>query len=105
MRKPSAIIPKQVFERDERTHALERMQYALCNAAGKPVSLHGDFDQALGSYAQRRKGIILDENSREAYFAVMLRKHWSIRKCYAWVRIDADQISKLPSTKSDKRKI
>lgn len=90
---------KDLSDRDTRTHAIRRMQYALCNPDGVPISLHTEFDGALGSYAKSRRGILLDENSRRNYFDLMLRKRYSIRKCFAWVRVEKTSIVKLPPEK------
>jgi hypothetical protein len=88
---------------DSRTHAIRALQYVLCDPSGKPLSLHAQFDGALCAFVKSRKWIILDEADREAYFAVMVGRNYSIRKCYAWVRVDQEAITKLPPEKKPRR--
>lgn len=87
--------------RDGKTHAIKKLTYALINPKGEPISLHTDLDQVVGYYAATRRpaDIILDEASRQRIFAALIRNRYTIRKCYAWVRIGTEAITKLPPGK------
>jgi hypothetical protein len=83
----------------DRTYALPRLVYALCNPAGQPLSLHGSVDIALGAWYQKRGGIIIDEKSRQRAFSFLLREKYSIRRAHAWCRVTSDIVLKLPKEK------
>lgn len=101
--KPLRYAPAVTVHDRSRTYAFARQQFVLCDPQGKPLSIHGSFDGALGRYVESRKGIILDDNTRERYFEVMLRKRYSIRKAFVWVRVDSETIKKLPPTRKARR--
>lgn len=61
------------------------LRFVLVDGTGTPRYVADSFDQALGAYVEKRKGIILDDESREAYYQVMCRRGWSIRRAETWV--------------------
>lgn len=89
---------------DGKTYAIKKLQYALIDPQGVPVALHTSLDQVVGYYASTRRpaDIILDETSRQRIFAALLRNKYSIRKCYAWVRIASEAITELPPAKGNR---
>lgn len=82
-----------------RTYAIRKLQYALVDPKGQPLSLHHSVDQALGVWVMKRGGIILDAASRKRYFDNMRKAKYSIRRAFAWCRVGPDQIEKLPKEK------